>query len=110
MNEQNKKDQLNEVWADDVLTDLIERMLIYYDPWELIILGTPDDEYDFSVPQIKTLYLQKNHTVESLRENLSKILEPDFTPPQDLERTITRMAEDLIFLKESWSRRHGVIV
>lgn len=92
--------EMNEVWQDAVLTRFVERMLIYYDPWKLIIMGVPDDEYNFAVSRVKDLFLGGYSSVEYIERGLSKILEPDFTPPDDLHRTIRRMAEDLAYLKD----------
>jgi hypothetical protein len=81
-----------------MLEDYIKRMLVYFDPMELIILGAPHDEYDQYVDKIRTLIFEKQLEIEALSFELFKLLDSDIENKDDLKRKSKRMAEDLAYL------------
>lgn len=98
--QKNNLEELNEVWKLGQLKDFIKRMLIYFDPMDLIVVGAPDDEYDSYIPQILKAILEEGITKEKLSNIIFDMLKND-VQGDVLKKKAERMAEDLIELKNS---------
>ncbi len=95
-----KIEELNEIWKSGALNDFIKRMLIYYDPMELVVMGAPHDEYDSYIGNIRKMILTKDITLEELSELISDLFK-DESKTELLKRKSFRMAEDLLDLINS---------
>jgi len=92
---------LNEVWRAGALEDFIRRMLVYFDPMGLMIMGAPHDEYDADVFKIMKSVLQEDVTLEQLTDVIFNLYNSNDINISDLKKKSMRMAEDLIGLKNS---------
>jgi hypothetical protein len=103
MNNTDKKNlqTLNEIWKSGALEDFIRRMLVYFDPLDVIVLGAPHDEYDADIPKIKNMVLQKEITTKQLSELIFNLYNSNERNVDDVKKKSLRMAEDLIELKNS---------
>ena len=98
-NNKNNLQELNEIWKNGVLEDFIKRMLIYYDPMNLIIMGAPYDEYDDYIFKIKKMILQDDITVSQLSDFIFDLYKGDESIIENIKKKTLRMAEDLLELK-----------
>lgn len=94
-------EKLNEIWKSDALDDFIRRMLIYFDPLDLIVMGAPYNEYDPDIPKIKKLIIQKGVTLKMLSDFIFDLYKSNEGNINDVKSKSLRMAEDLIGLKNS---------
>ncbi len=96
----NNLEGLNDAWKSGALEDFIRRMLVYFDPMEVIVLGAPHDEYESDIPKIMKMILQEDITLDKLSGEIFNLYrsEGDTTI---LKRKSRRMAEDLWELKNS---------
>ena len=85
----------------EFLKDFIKRMLVYYDPMDLIILGAPHDEYDNDIDEIMKLAMKYSITVGELSVSILNLYRKDASDLVSLKRKSERMAEDLIYMKKS---------
>ena len=90
---------LNEVWRNSALEDFIKRMLVYFDPMNLIVLGAPQDEYDDDISKIKALVLQEDITLERLSNGILSLYKSQESDLDIVKKKSERMAEDLLDLK-----------
>ena len=95
-----KIEELNEIWKNGALNDFIRRMLIYYDPMELVVMGAPDDEYDSDIGRIRKMILIEDIALEELSKLIFDLYKAD-SEAETLKRKSFRMAEDLLDLKNS---------
>jgi hypothetical protein len=93
-----KIEELNKVWQSEALSDFIRRMLIYYDPMDLIVMGAPDDEYDADTYKIQKMILQGGVTLEQLSQSIFNLYKAD-NDTEKMKKKSLRMAEDLLELK-----------
>jgi hypothetical protein len=92
------KAQLQKEWNRAMIFNFIRRMLLYYDPMNLCIMGAPDDEHDSYIPKIFHL-LEETIQVEALTEGIYKLFESENDwDKADWHRRARRMAEDLVDL------------
>lgn len=92
---------LNESWKSGALDSFIKRMLIYFDPMDLIVAGAPYDEYDADIAKIKEVILQKEITEDKLSDYIFNLYKSDGGIIDDVKKKSERMAKDLIDLKNS---------
>lgn len=101
----NKKDNnlqdLNDIWKNVALEGFIRRMLLYFDPMNVIVLGAPNDEYDRDIPKIKKVILQEGITLDKLSDVIFDLYKCDEGDMDDLKKKSRRMAEDLFNVKNS---------
>lgn len=92
---------LNEIWKNGALEDFIRRMLVYFDPLDLIVMGAPHDEYDSDIGKIRKMITQEGITVGKLSDYLFDLYESNDGNIDHIKKKSLRMAEDLMELKNS---------
>lgn len=96
----NNLQDLNDIWKSGALEDFIRRMLVYFDPMDVIVLGAPHDEYDGDISKIMKMILQEDITSSMLSDGIFNLYKSD-GDTSILRKKSQRMAEDLLDLKNS---------
>jgi len=92
--------QIQKTWNEGVIRDFISRMVLYYDPMDLIIAGAPDDEYDSYVSEIYNFLLEDTNQ-DLLEQKIYDMFKNKEEYNKDWQRKAKRMAEDLSYILET---------
>lgn len=100
MNQDDSKN-LNTLWKNSALEDFIRRMLAYFDPMNLVVLGAPQDEYDADIPKIMDKILLTGVTIDDLSDYIFNLYKDSTSDINEVKKKSQRMAKDLFELKKS---------
>ena len=92
-----KEKEIQKMWSEENIRDFIRRMLLYYDPYGLTIMGAPDDEYDSYVPKIFS-FLLESMDQKFLEKRIYDLFQDVEVDDANRRRKTKQMAEDLVDL------------
>lgn len=93
MNEKEK--EIQKTWNEGIVSEFVRRMLLYYDPLDLIFFAAPDDEYDSYITKVIHLFSEITDQ-ELLEEKIYSLFEKKGGDNENWRRKAHRMAEDSI--------------